>query len=102
MFQDPNELAKRPERYKGYSWTKYVDIIEKDGTYGDNQTLKAMSDLLEITIRVLLSSPDGCYIMPDIEPNSITTTSKYIYLGFLSEGHYEVIKPLQSGKIYRF
>uniref|UniRef100_A0A7N0SX63 ubiquitinyl hydrolase 1 n=1 Tax=Kalanchoe fedtschenkoi TaxID=63787 RepID=A0A7N0SX63_KALFE len=88
-----DQLRAHPELYAPYvpmPYHEYIMIISKLGEWGDHVTLQAASDWYGVTIFVLTSYKDTCYI--EILPR-LQKSKRVIFLSFWAEVHYNSIYP---------
>ncbi|VDH93569.1 Hypothetical predicted protein [Mytilus galloprovincialis] len=106
-FLKNNEKTPNGEKYSSFlscneserhvEWTKYLDSMCKQGEYGDEIVVRAISHCFNVNIWVLSTrTPNNFIIYP--AANS-TETSKTVYLGFIHESLHYVRLLSQEGTV---
>nr|GMC98825.1 probable receptor-like protein kinase At5g47070 isoform X2 [Ipomoea batatas] len=88
-----NQLKNNPEMYKEYiamDYDAYLEMMARDGEWGDHVTLQAAADLYGVKILIITSFKDSWYI--EIIPNT-EKLKRGVYLSFWAEVHYNSIVP---------
>ncbi|CAG2224895.1 unnamed protein product [Mytilus edulis] len=106
-FLKNNDKTPNGEKYSSFlscneserheEWTKYLDGMCKQGEYGDEIVVRAISHCFNVNIWVLSTrTPNNFIIYP--AANS-TETSKTVYLGFIHESLHYVRLLSQEGTV---
>lgn len=82
-------------------WDTYIENMRKDGTWGDQITLLALSALYQMTI-VLMSDASEDFVVITTLPeawNIQIIPERIIYLGYYSGVHYVSTRPTDDAKL---
>lgn len=88
------QLLACPERYAGFMpepYDEYVKRIARDGEWGDNVTLQAMSNMLGCQINVLTDVP-GAECVEVFPVTGSDAKEPPLCLTFLTEVHYDAAR----------
>lgn len=99
-------LQHMKERYSDFVHEPYVDYLERmacNGTWGDNVTLQAASDMLQRDIHVLNDQPGAEHVLlhpaQEAQKRSVLSchsvdgvTGRPLWLAFLAEVHYDAVE----------
>ena len=83
-YLQENELAPDGtplELFAGVPWSRYLSIMTRETTYGDQITLNAIANIFDVTLRIISSL--GADAMTVIVPRQVSST------GEITLGHYD-------------
>lgn len=88
------QLAENPREYSPFvsgfhTYSEYLKRMSKQGEWGDNITLQAISDLFGLRIRLITSYAGG---VVQVEPKEMRS-SRILWLSFFAELHYNSVYP---------
>jgi hypothetical protein len=88
------QLAENPRDYSPFvsGFTTYADYLRRmarQGEWGDNVTLQAISDLFGLRVRLVTSYHSG---VVQVEPK-VMRSSRILWLSFFAELHYNSVYP---------